>query len=399
MKKVIIVTEFVSMPGEKSNGRFRYIADMLVTENLEIELITTNYSHRDKKHRFFNQKENNSKYKFTMLEEPGYRRNVSLKRFYSHYKFSKNLEKYLEKMEKKPDLIYCAVPTLDAAKVTAKYCQKNNIQFVIDIQDLWPEAFKMIFNVPVISNIIFFPMKMMANYIYKTADDIVAVSETYLRRACKVNTKAHKKEVVFLGTDLAEFDSYRKNKSDKEYNIVKIVYVGTLSYSYDIKKIIDAIKILNDKKIKNIEFVIMGDGLLKEEFEKYAKEKNVNCKFLGRLPYQEMVHELCLCDIAVNPIRSNSAASIINKVGDYAAAGLPVINTQESEEYKNIVEKYHIGYNCVNADEFDIANKIEIMIKNRKNRIEMGKNNRKLAEEKFNRKETYQRIIKIIEEE
>ena len=364
MKKVIIITEFVSMPGEKSNGRFRYIADMLVKENLEVEIITTNYSHRDKKHRFFNQEENNYKYQFTMLEVPGYKRNVSLKRFYSHYVFSQNLKKYLKKIKNKPDVIYCAVPTLNAAKVAAKYCKKNKIKFVIDIQDLWPEAFKMVFDLPVISNIIFFPMKKISNYVYKNANNIVAVSRTYLERACEVNTIANKKEVVFLGTDLAEFDSYRKNESDKEYNIIKIVYVGTLSYSYDIKKIIDAIKILNDKKIKNIEFVIMGDGPLKEEFEKYAKEKKVNCKFLGRLLYQEMVNKLCSCDIAVNPIKNRSAASIINKVGDYAAAGLPVINTQESKEYKNIVNKYNIGYNCINADEIDIANKIEKMIKN-----------------------------------
>ena len=81
----------------------------------------------------------------------------------------------------------------------------------------------------------------------------------------------------------------------------------------------------------------MGNGPLQEVFEAYGKEKEVNCDFTGRLSYGEMVGKLCSCDIAVNPIRAGSAGSIINKVGDYAASGLPVINTQESVEYRKLV--------------------------------------------------------------
>ena len=172
--------------------------------------------------------------------------------------------------------------------------------------------------------------------------------------------------------------------------------MGTLGYSYDIKSIIDAIRILNNKGINNVEFVLIGEGPLKNEFEVYSKEKKVNCNFLGRLPYNEMVKELCSCDIAVNPINKESAGSILNKVGDYAAAGLPVINTQESEEYRKLVKQYDIGFNCKNGDANDIADKMDILIKDRKLIKIKGKNNRKLAEEKFNRKKTYKYIIKDI---
>ena len=76
---------------------------------------------------------------------------------------------------------------------------------------------------------------------------------------------------------------------------------------------------------------------------------------------------------------------------------MPVINTQENLEYRNLVEKYNIGYNCENSNKQDIANKIEILIKDKKLRKELGNNNRKLAEEKFDRKKTYNQIVKIIE--
>ena len=394
-KKILFVAQYTSIPGETGNSRFTYLIDKL-KENNDIELITTNFFHNNKQHRNPNIIQDKG-YKITLIDEPGYKKNVSLRRFYSHHVLAKNLEKYLEKIDK-PDVIYCAIPSLDVAYVTSKYAKKNNIRFIIDIQDLWPEAFKMVFNIPIISSIIFFPMERKANEIYKSADDIVAVSNTYADRAGTVNKKYKNKISVFLGTDLDYFDKCKEeNKIDKFDDVIRIAYIGTLGHSYDLKCVIDSIKILQQKNIKNILFVVMGKGPLRAEFEEYAKEKGINAEFVGYLNYEEMVGKLCSCDIAVNPITKGAAQSIINKVGDYAAAGLPVVSTQESVEYRKLVEDYQIGFNveCGNSEE--LANKIEELCKDKDLRERLGKNNRKLAEEKFNRKETYLEIEKLIE--
>lgn len=381
---------------ESNNSRFVYIAKLLaMSKNNNVEIITSDYNHTKKEK--FNKIGKLDGVKITACHEPGYPKNVCLKRFNSHKKLSKNIKEYLEK-RKKPDIIYCAIPSLAVGKIVAQYAEKNGVRFVIDIQDLWPEAFKMVFKIPLLSNAIFYPMKRQANYIYKCADDIIAVSETYCNRALKVNKKVKKGLSVFLGTDLNYFDECaKKNKVEFDDDLVRIAYIGTLGHSYNIPIVIDAIRYLNDKGINNLKFIIMGDGPLKEEFENYAEEKKVDCQFTGRLEYEKMVGLLCSCDIAVNPITHGAAQSIINKVGDYAAAGLPVINTQENLEYRNLVEKYNIGYNCENSNKQDIANKIEILIKDKKLRKELGNNNRKLAEEKFDRKKTYNQIVKIIE--
>lgn len=400
--KILIIAHFTQIPSEKGNNRFNYVAEFMgKNQENQVELVTSRFSHKFKTTRELRDEEIlKLNYKLTMLYEPKYKKNVSLRRFYSHYRLSKNLKKYLDKLDYKPDVIYCAVPSLDVAKVTAKYAKRNNIKFIIDVQDLWPEAFKMVLRIPLINNIIFFPMKRQADYIYKRADNIVAVSKTYLNRVKAVNKKSIKNEVVFLGTEMEQFDKCNTSKEiKKNKNVIKIVYIGTLGHSYDIKIIIDAIKILNEKEIKNIEFLIMGDGPLRENFEEYAKQKKVDCIFTGIIQYKEMIPELCNCDIAVNPIKKGSAGSIINKVGDYAMAGLPVINTQENAEYRELVDKYQIGYNCDNENVYEISERIEYLIKNEKVRIQMGRNNRKLAEEKFDRKKTYTKIINIIEGE
>ena len=141
----------------------------------------------------------------------------------------------------------------------------------------------------------------------------------------------------------------------------------------------------------------MGDGPLKSKFEQYARVKNINALFTGRLEYGKMVGILTECDIAVNPISRGAAQSIINKHSDYAAAGLPVLNTQESEEYRGLVDTYNFGLNCRNQDAEDFANKLLLLYEDEKLRKSLGENSRRVAEEMFDRKVTYTQILNIID--
>ena len=75
---------------------------------------------------------------------------------------------------------------------------------------------------------------------------------------------------------------------------------------------------------------------------------------------------------------------------------MPVINTQNSIEYKKLIDNYNAGFNCENENPEDIANKLERLIKNKKLREKTGKGNRKMAEEKFDRKKTYIDIVNVI---
>jgi glycosyltransferase involved in cell wall biosynthesis len=394
MKDIIIVAHFTRGTIE---GRFNYLAKLIANKEFNIELITSDFSHakKQRKERSF-EGEPTPNYKITLIKESGYPKNVCLRRFYSHYIMSKNLEKYLSNREK-PDMIYCAVPSLDVAYVTAKYANKHKIRFIIDIQDLWPEAFRMVFNIPVISHLIFAPMKRKADYIYQSADEIIAVSETYVKRALEVNRKCTTGLAVYLGIILENFDVYKSRKPilDKPYNEFWIAYIGTLGHSYDIPTVIDSLKILKDKSISNIKFIVMGNGPLKDKFEKYAKEKEIGFVFTGALNYAYMVSLLCRCDCVVNPIKSKSAATIINKHADYAASGLPVLNTQECDEYRQLINKYKMGFNCINSDAVDLADKINKLYEDTDLRMEMGLNSRRCAEDLFSRSTTYHKILNI----
>lgn len=388
---VVIIANFCMDFSETDNGRFSYLANLLC-EKHEVELITSSFYHITKKHREYIEEH---PYKITLIDEPGYKKNVSVRRFYSHYIWGKNVLKYLKK-RRRPDAVYCAVPSLTAPFFIAEYCKENQIKFIIDIQDLWPEAFQMVFHIPVISNIIFLPFKWISNHIYKSADEIVAVSQTYVNRALQVNTKCKTGHSVFLGTDSNTFDKNAKKEVilKKKAGDVWVAYCGTLGKSYDLKCVINALNYLENTRFK---LVVMGDGPKKREFEEYAIKKEINSYFTGRLPYDDMCALLSKCDIVVNPIIGTSVASIINKHADYAFCALPIINTQNSMEYKNLIETYDMGYSVEPGDFRTFADKLKELADNEELRTRMGTHARKCAEEKFDRKKTYKDILTIIQ--
>lgn len=394
-KDILVVAHFCSDFDGKGNNRFNYLLKLFEKEDHNVEFITSDFSHIKKERRSEVNRIKNCK--ITMIHEPEYYKNVSIKRIYSHYIMAKKLETYLKTREK-PDVIYCSVPSLSVANVISKYASKYKIRLIIDIQDLWPEAFEMLIKAPIVNKTIFSSLRKQANIIYMSADEIIGVSQTYVDRALQVNKKVDSGHSIFLGTELIEFDrladlniNYRDN-----YDDILLAYIGTLGHSYDIRGVIDALEIIKSKGISNIRFLVMGDGPLKKSFEAYAKSKDISIEFCGRMDYGKMVGVLKSCDIAINPITKGAAQSIINKHSDYAASGLPVINTQECKEYRDLVERYNMGLNCVNNNPEDLAEKIMLLSENKSLRVEMGRNSRKLAEEKFDRKYTYPQIVKLI---
>ena len=397
-KDVLLIVNYWHFEFEKKSSRYRTMADVLCDGGYDVEVISSSFRHQNKTQRDLEYiKTIESSYKMTLLHEPSYKKNISLSRIYSHHCFAKEIIKYLS-TRRKPDIIIVSVPSLSVGSAVSKFANENDIKLIIDIQDLWPEAFKMAINIPVVSDILFAPMMIQANKIYSRADKVMAVSQTYVERGLSHNKKDDKGLAVFIGTDSTLVAEATHGKSiEKPLNDFWGGYIGALGHSYDIKLIIDALKILKEKGIDNITFKIMGEGVLMDEFKQYASTSDVNCEFSGFIEYGDMMTALCACDVAVNPIVGKSVSSIINKVSDYALAGVPVINTQNSPEYRNLIDEYNCGINCESGNAQSVAEAIEKLYKDEQLKKTMGENSLRLGKEKFDRTITYKNVINLIE--
>lgn len=374
------------------NDRFTYIAKKLLDDGNKVEIVTSNFEHHKKSYRDKKISQEHP-FKITFLHENAYQKNVSVKRILGHLSFSKRLKKYL-KNRKKPDIIYCAIPPTSSSYTAAKYCKKNNIRFVIDVQDLWPETFSIALGHSKFVKILLSPIANMVNQAYKQADEIIAVSNTYVNRALKNNRKLKYGHSVFLGTDGTMVDEFLSTDTvEKPNNEFWVGYIGNLGQSYDFLHVFQALEILKKQGFDNIKFMIVGDGDRRNELASLSKTYFSNTEITGYLPYNKMFEYLKKFDIALNPIVAGAANSVVNKVGDYAAAGIPVVNTQDNEEYRQLLCDYNAGVNTIPENAEDIADKIRHLYLEPQTRLKMGNNNRKMFDDKFDRSKTYQEII------
>ena len=334
------------------------------------------------------------------IPEPGYRKNVDLKRVYSNYIITRNTMKYLNKYRERYDIIYCVIPPNILSAKVGCWCRKNNIPFIVDVEDLWPEAMKMLVKIPLLSNILLMPYWWDAEKAYYYADGVVGTSDEYTLRAFKRKKKNIPHATVYVGTELDIFDRGVEkyvNEFPKVSGEFRVTYAGSIGASYDIRTLIDAAKILWECGRKDIRFYILGTGSLKEEMESYAKIQECgNVIFLGYVDYEKMAAFLAQSDVLINSYIKNAAQSIVTKIGDYLAAGKPMINTLASMEFMEKVEREKFGINIKAEDKEELVRAILELRDNPDWCKVMGQNARRIAEAQFDRKAGYQKILDMV---
>ena len=402
MKKIAVISMGVKLDNEKGYSRFRYIGDFLSDAGYQVDLITTTFQHWEKAQRNLDEiKKEDYKFNLKFIYEPGYKKNIDLRRIRSHRIAAKNLRQLLEK-EGDYDLIYCEIPPNDVALAAAEYAKEKGIPFIPDVNDLWPEAMRMVLDVPVISDVLFYPLLRDAEKVYALVSGIIGTSDEYRDRPLKNQKLDVPKKTVYVGNEIAEFDAGVEVYSPqipKEESEFWVSYAGTIGTSYDIRTMVLAGKELLKRGRTRIKIKILGGGPLKEELESLAKEQNcTNVEFVGYAPYPKMAAYLAKSDILVNSFVKKAPQSIVTKIGDYLAAGKPMINTCMSPEFRNKVEHDGFGINIMPEDVKILADAIEKLYEDEPARAKMGKKARLIAEEQFDRPQSYKKIIELIEE-
>lgn len=400
MKDVLIIAFASQLPGEDGNNRSRFkrIAENLSSEGYRVTEIVSSFRDYDRYQRKNESLQNNDNYKIILLNEPGYIKNISIRRIFSQIIFAKNLKSFLFNSNKY-DLIYCCVPTLEAAYVAKNSAKKWKIPFVIDVQDLWPEAMKLKIKNRIFGNILLFPYKLMANSIYKAANGIVACSNTYLDRVLEVNKISTIQEVVYIGTDL---QNYNKEKDftigiQKNNNDIWITYLGTLGHSYDIDTLLLSYSNIYRDYGDRIKLFIIGRGEKEIEYRELAEKLKIPVIFTGWVDHSHVIDYLDKSDILVNAIKKNAPQSITNKIGDYLSAGKCIANGSSNKEFIEMIDKNNIGINYLPSDT-DSMEKALLRLINMESaeRDEFGKRARELAEKSFDRAKTYKKINDLV---
>lgn len=441
--RIAVVTMGVKL-GDETRGytRFRFLSELLVREGFDVDLYTSSFQHWEKTQRDLTRAcYRDLPYRVRFIEEPGYKRNLDLARIRSHHIAAKNLRRMFEEefaaaastnaanaepaaasaphpapaasaphptpaasAPRAYSLIYAEIPPNDVARVCAEVAHAHGIPFVADINDLWPEAMRMAIDIPVLSDIAFYPFARDAKKTYRLLSAAVGTSDEYAARPLRDRTEPCPTRTVYVGNDLATFDAgvaAHEREIDKPLGELWVIYTGTLGASYDIATLIDAAAVIRDMPalaapFRSVRVKILGDGPDRARLEQRAAEKRAPVDFLGYTPYDLMAAYLAKADITVNSLVASAPQSIVTKIGDYLAAGKPLINTGSSPEFRAKVENDGFGINIPAEDAAELAAAICELAGKPELRERMGRRARTIAEQQFDQPKAYLAIVDLI---
>lgn len=404
MRKVLLINSVIYAPGEGGYKRTLYMFDYLKSLGYTVTLLTSDFNHYAKKKRNVNAfRLDYPEYgDIEFLPLKPYSKNISVRRYLAELKYKTVIKKWIEKNIDRFDVVYATMPEIPTILGIRDIIKSKKIPLIIDIRDLRPEALRVIFKNEKLYRIATNHMKKQANLAYECADELVAVSQEYLERALSVNRHAKNPKVVYIGSIIEKFDEGVSKYSDDiitDKDEFHLIYAGTIGASYDLDTVILAMKELQSRGKTTIRLRILGQGPNEESLKLLCKEKDINnVEFIGFVDYERMAAYLSKSNVAINALKARGSQSIINKVADYLAAGIPMLSSSIKPEMKRIISENGVGLNYEPRDVSGLADSIEYLYSNPEICETMGKKARQLALDKFDRKTTYSELVKTIEE-
>ncbi len=336
--EVWIANPFDNLPPEGGRPqRYWLMARAFARAGHRVTLWTSDFSHARKAPRALAHggRWEGDGFRLVLVPTPPYPRNVCIRRVISHHAFARNLRTLAELEPRKPDLVIASLPPLASAAALSDFCRTCGATFIVDVMDAWPENFER-----VVPRWTLAPFRARARSIYRSAQAISAVASRYLdlARSYGATCPMH---LAYHGIELPkETPHVEPRDGDTQF---RLVYVGTMGKSYDLETVIDAVRDMQDVTLE-----LAGDGPKKEALSARAEGCD-RIRFHGYLCDSALRIVLAEADAGIVPMLDDSCVGVPYKLADYAAAGLPVINTLHGETERLLAE-HNAGITCKARD-------------------------------------------------
>ena len=396
------------IPGEGLRmGRSQMIAEALVPAGHEVTWWVSTFNHNTKT---FRSKEDivvSPKFTIRPVQTNGYKRNISFQRIQSENEYSKQIYLNAHKY-KSPDIIIMSDPALFRSKLIVKLVKEKKALLVLDVIDLWPELFHIIFPkfLSKIGNLIFAPLYFRRKNLFRKADAIIAVSESYLDLAKKIvpNLSMEFMKSVYYGVNLAKFRSVEERSSVLPLPLQNItrnkgellaIYASSLGSNYDLKTLLEAVKLLEKRKI-NLKVLIAGIGPLKDYIISFIKENNLKqVIYIGNPDSSTMSSIFSYCDIGLSMYVKGSTVAMPIKAFNYFCAGLPIVNSLKGD-LSDILLKHNAGLNFEAENVRSLVEVLQVLVSSPSKLETMAKNSYNLAS-LFDEKIQYKKVLDMVE--
>ena len=344
---VWIVNPFDNLPPEGYRPqRYWLMARAFARAGHRVTYWSSDFSHAHKAPRKFNDPASEG-FRLVLAPTRPYHANICLRRVISHRALARAWRRMAEAETEWPDVVIASLPPLSLAAAALDFSRTVGARFVADIQDAWPETFYR-----VAPAWLFAPLRTVARRIYRSSDAITGVAARYIDLALSYGATAPM-HLCHLGIELrAKSEEFRVKSGSRtpDASLFTLAYVGAMGKSYDLETVVDSVK-----ETDGVELDLAGSG----PKEAALRARAAGCRrirFHGYLAEDELKSLLAQADAGVIPMFPDSCVGVPNKIADYAAAGLRVVNSLPGET-ADIISRFGAGsfYEAGDAASFKAA--------------------------------------------
>jgi len=250
-----------------------------------------------------------------------------------------------------------------------------------NLQDIFPDSFVGT-SLTTKGSLLWKIGRKIENFTYHNVDRIIVISNDFKRNIIAKGVPENKIDVVYNWVDekavvnIAREDNILYDKYNLSRDDFYISYCGNIGLTQNMDMLL---RVADDlKEIKDIHFVLIGNGVYRQDVEKIISEKHIsNVSLIPFQSYENISYVFSLGDIGLVISKSGVGNnSVPSKTWSIMSAERPVLANFDENELKDIINQNNCGVFTKAGDVNSFKNAILYLYDNKNKRIEMGKNGR-----------------------
>jgi len=238
--------------------------------------------------------------------------------------------------------------------------------------------------------------KVISKFVLGNADALIALTEHMKQKMIEILGRERCDIFVIPnGIDYEFFSGYLRKQGLSTLEPVNnkkkvILYVGRLEPVKGVRYLVEAVRILIDKGLRNIKVLIVGDGSEKRYLEELVEKLGLEdyIVFVGRVPHDKIPEYMASADLFVLPSLSEGFGIVVLEA---MAMGLPIIASRVGG-LPWIIKDGDNGFLVEPRNPHEIAEKITFLLFNDDLRTYISRRNIEKA-----REYSWENIIKKLE--
>jgi glycosyltransferase involved in cell wall biosynthesis len=297
-----------------------------------------------------------------LLRGCGYRRNVSLARFFDHAQVARRF-RMLSRSESVPDIIVSALPTVEMCLAAADYGARCGVPTVIDLRDMWPDVMAEVAPAWLrpSARMVLAPLFKQARRACLSATALIGITEDFvdwgLQRGRRSRSELDRafpfaySAAVPNGEELRAAERFWDTKGvHANASELVVCYFGNVGLQLDLSHVIESARRLSASG-RLVRFVLCGEGERLKEYRR-AAIGIPNVLFPGWVNRAGIVSLMRRSSVGLDPLpeRHDFLASLNNKAIEYLSAGLPIVSSPKRGVLCNMLEQEGCGVSYVSGD-------------------------------------------------